>query len=619
MCGIAGIVSKERSSAERVKRMTDAMAHRGPDGDGFWQNEEGNVLLGHRRLSIIDLSYKGKQPMHYQNRYTITFNGEIYNYLELKSDLEAEGYTFVSDTDTEVLLALYSKYKEQCLTMLDGMFAFVIYDASEKKIFGARDRFGEKPFYYRYSSNREFTFASEIKALLTPATGNEVNNRMLANFLTSNYRINNPQDMRDTFYRDIFKLPSACYFILNSALDLKITEYWKVNLSATNAGITFEEAKEEFRYLFAQSVSHRLRSDVPVGSSLSGGLDSSSIVCQINALNQDRSIHQNTFSARFKDFNKDEGNFIQQVNDKTRASYHFTWPDEQGFINDFDDLLYYQDEPFPSASIYAQYCVMKKAKEANVTVLLDGQGADEILAGYEYYLQTYLNGLKQNQATNYQVEYQSIIANNANFIPALPVSVATSGTSLKSLVKNTIRPLYKAINPEKYATVQSRPTGLLTDAFLESLDRDWKYTYSYKTDDLKAHLWHSVKYDNLEDLLRFSDRNSMAHSREVRLPFLNTKLVEFLFTLPVEFLIQKGWTKYILRESLQDLLPKEIAWRKDKIGYEPPQKKWLQNPVFVSKIQERKEYLIKKGIINKEFTFTEDHDWSILMTQNLPL
>lgn len=599
--------------------MTDAMAHRGPDGEGFWQNEDGNVLLGHRRLSIIDLSDRGKQPMNYQNRYTITFNGEIYNYLELKNGLEAEGYQFVSDTDTEVLLALYSKYKEQCLPMLDGMFAFVIYDASEKTVFGARDRFGEKPFYYRHSANREFAFASEIKALLDPAVGNEVNKQMLANFLTSNYRINNPQDQRNTFYRDILKIPAACYFTLNSALDLKITEYWKVNLSAINTNITFEEAKEEFRYLFAQSVSHRLRSDVPVGSSLSGGLDSSSIVCQINDLNKDRSIHQNTFSARFKDFNKDEGAFIQQVNDKTGASYHFTWPDEEGFISDFDNLLYYQDEPFPSASIYAQYCVMKKAKETNVTVLLDGQGADEILAGYEYYLQTYLNGIKQNPVKNYQAEYQAIVANNANFIPSPGQLAGSPNLSLKSLVKDAVRPLYKIVNPKKYASVAIKSAGILTPEFQESLGKEWGFRYSYETDNVKSHLWHSVKYDNLEDLLRFSDRNSMAHSREVRLPFLNAKLVEFLFTLPVEFLIQKGWTKYILRESLQDLLPKEIAWRKDKIGYEPPQKKWLLNPVFVSKIQERKEDLIKKGIINKEFAFTEDHDWSILMTQNLPL
>jgi asparagine synthase (glutamine-hydrolysing) len=619
MCGIAGIVSKERSSAERVKRMTDAMSHRGPDGDGFWQNEDGNIVLGHRRLSIIDLSDKGKQPMHYQNRYTITFNGEIYNYLELKKNLEADGFKFTSDTDTEVLLALYSKHKEHCLSMLDGMFAFVIYDASEKSIFGARDRFGEKPFYYQYTSHREFSFASEIKALLNSGTGNTVNDQMLANFLTSNYRINNPQDLRHTFYRDIFKLPAGCSFTLNSAMDLKITEYWKVNLSATNANITFEEAKEEFRYLFSQSVSHRLRSDVPIGSSLSGGLDSSSIVCQINDLNKDRAISQNTFSARFKDFNKDEGQFINYLVDKTQANAYFTWPDEQGFIADFDDLLYSQDEPFPSASIYAQYCVMKKAKEANVTVLLDGQGADEILAGYEYYLQTYLNGLKQNHPKNYEEEYQAIITNNANFIPAPEELIIASNPSLKNLVKNVVRPFYKAVNPKKYASVAGKPIGLLTNEFQESLSDNWRFSYSYETDNLKAHLWHSVKYDNLEDLLRFSDRNSMAHSREVRLPFLNTKLVEFLFTLPVEFLVQKGWTKYILRESLQDLLPKEIAWRKDKIGYEPPQKKWLQNPVFVSKIQERKNDLIKKGIINKEFDFTEDHDWSILMTQNLAL
>lgn len=619
MCGIAGLYSKSKISRDSIVRMTDAMSHRGPDGDGLWLNEQGNLGLGHRRLSIIDLSDEGKQPMHFADRYVITFNGEIYNYLELRQELEQQGLRFRSKTDTEVLLALYAEHGAGCLQKLDGMFAFVIYDKQSKTVFGARDRFGEKPFFYHYEAGKSFAFASEIKALLAFGVGKDVNDQMLANFLLSNYSINNPQTLSDTFYKKILKLPAASYFMIDAELNCTIKEYWKINPFESNRDILFGEAKEEFKYLLTQSVNYRLRSDVPIGSSLSGGLDSSSIVCLINEENKDQRIRQNTFSARFKDFNKDEGKFIQQVIDKTNASCHFTWPDEEGFIKDFNDLLYYQDEPFPSASIYAQYCVMKKAKEADVTVLLDGQGADETLAGYEYYLQTYLNGLKKNQPGKYAEEYDFIVGNNANFVPALQEQVAAPGMSLKSLVKNTIRPLYKVLNPKKYNSVAYRPVGLLTDAFRESLGPEWQYRYSFDTSDVKSHLWHSVKYNNLEDLLRFSDRNSMAHSREVRLPFLNTKLVEFLFTLPAEFLIQKGWTKYILRESLQDILPAEIAWRKDKIGYEPPQKKWLQNPVFVSRIQQRKEDLIKRGIINKDFGFTEDHDWSILMTQNLAL
>lgn len=619
MCGIAGLYSKSKISQESIVRMTDAISHRGPDGDGLWLNDEQNLGFGHRRLSIIDLSDEGKQPMLFADRYVITFNGEIYNYLELRKELEEQGIRFRSKTDTEVLLALYAEHGVDCLHKLDGMFAFVIYDKQSKIVFGARDRFGEKPFFYHYEAGKSFAFASEIKALLAFGVERDVNDQMLANFLLSNYSINNPQTLSDTFYKKILKLPAASYFMLDAELNFTIKEYWKINPLESNRNILFGEAKEEFRYLLAQSVNYRLRSDVPIGSSLSGGLDSSSIVCLINEENADQRIRQNTFSARFKDFNKDEGRFIQQVIDKTNASSHFTWPDEEEFITDFNDLLYFQDEPFPSASIYAQYCVMKKAKEANVTVLLDGQGADETLAGYEYYLQTYLNGLKKNQPGKYAEEYDFIVGNNANFVPPLAEQVSAPGISLKSLVKNTIRPLYKVVNPKKYASVADRPLGLLTDTFRESLGHEWQYRYIFDTDHVKSHLWHSVKYNNLEDLLRFSDRNSMAHSREVRLPFLNTKLVEFLFTLPAEFLIQKGWTKYILRESLQDILPTEIAWRKDKIGYEPPQKKWLQNPVFVSKIQQRKEDLIKRGIINKDFGFTEDHDWSILMTQNLAL
>ena len=617
MCGIAGIYSVNTAGQDKLARMTDRIAHRGPDGEGHWLSSDGKVALGHRRLSIIDLSDDGKQPMHFADRYVITFNGEIYNYLELREGLEKEGVIFKSKTDTEVLLALYALFGPACLQKLDGMFAFVIYDKQERKLFGARDRFGEKPFYYYFDKGNEFVFASEIKSLLAVGIDKAVNNTMLANFLVSNYYINNPQNLQHTFYKHILKLPAASYFTLDHRFELRIEEYWQVKPSAINESITFEEAREEFRHLLSQSVNYRLRSDVPVGSSLSGGLDSSSIVCLINQANKSQHIKQNTFSARFKDFNKDEGAFMQKVIDKTGASAYFTWPGEEGFIRDFDDLLYHQDEPFPSASIYAQYCVMKKAREENVTVLLDGQGADEILAGYEYYLQTYLNGLKQSGNAAYTSERELIINNNANFILQPGDVFQKPGLSLKTLVKNAVRPAYKLINPGKYSTAANKPVPLLTDEFTASLGKGWKYDFSYDQTNVKEHLWHSVKYHNLEDLLRFSDRNSMAHSREVRLPFLNTKLVEFMFTLPAEFLIQKGWTKYIMREALKDLLPPEITWRKDKIGYEPPQKKWLQNPRFVSKTAQQKDLLIKLGIINKHYALTEDNNWSVLMTQNL--
>lgn len=617
MCGIAGIYSTMGASAQSLERMTDRMRHRGPDGFGHWISDDGHMGLAHRRLSIIDLSEDGHQPMHFAGRYVITFNGEIYNYLELRRELELKGTAFKSKTDTEVLVALYAEYGPACLQKLEGMFAFVIYDRAERRLFGARDRFGEKPFYYHRGPGGTFVFASEIKALFAYGIPKKINNSMLANFMLSNYAISNPQDLRETFYEGVFKLPAACYFTMQAGSDPRINEYWKLEPTGTNSHIQFGEAKEEFRLLLSQSVSRRMRSDVPIGSSLSGGLDSSSIVCLLNEANSSKQFRQTTFSARFKDFGKDEGAFMEKVIEKTGAEAHFTWPDEEGFIRDFESLCYFQDEPFPSASIYAQYCVMRKAGEENVTVMLDGQGADETLAGYEYYLDTYLNGLKSSGSNRYGKELELLSANNANFKPASPGDLPVQESrSLKQLVKDTVRPLYRIVNPAKYKAVRSKPAGLLTSAFRESLGENWKYDFSaYDQHNVKAHLWHSVKYHNLEDLLRFSDRNSMAHGREVRLPFLSTPLVEFLFTLPVEFLVHQGWTKYILRESLQGILPAEIAWRKDKIGYEPPQKKWLQNPVFVEKAEQGRRTLISNGIVNEGFRFTEDHKWSALMMQ----
>ncbi len=621
MCGIAGIYSKFKIDKVQVVRMTDAIAHRGPDGAGLWMNDAGNLGLGHRRLSIIDLSDNATQPMHYQDRYVITFNGEIYNYLELKKELIADGFSFNSSSDTEVLIALYAKYKERCLEKLDGMFAFVIYDKQEKKLFGGRDRFGEKPFYYHLDDNKNFVFASELKALFAYGISKTVNREMLANFLLSNYAISNPQSLEQTFYEKIYKLPAASYFTIDDNFNLGIKNYWSIDINATNDKINFNEACEEFRFLFNTSVMNRMRSDVPIGSSLSGGLDSSSIVSTISHQHINHTINQNTFSARFANFEKDEGKYIQYILDQTKCHSHFTWPDGEGFERDFNDLLYFQDEPFPSASIYAQYCVMKKAKEQGVIVLLDGQGADEILAGYEYYLQTYLNQLSFSNSNQLQTEYNYISSQHQNYNFVLPTQsqLADPRISLKDLVKGSLRPIYKLVNPNKYkhlSTVDSK-LSLLTADFLERLGTEWKYKYLYNHENVKNHLWYSVKQHNLEDLLRFSDRNAMAHSREVRLPFLNANLVEFIFTLPIEFLIQKGWTKYILRASMESILPSEIAWRKDKIGYEPPQKKWLETFNFQNRIEVNKQFLIKEGYINKAYHFSEDHNWSILMSEIL--
>ena len=611
MCGIAGILQNNNAtvSEQHLKQMTDIIAHRGPDGEGQWTNSAKKIGLGHRRLSIIDLSDNAKQPMHYaEGRYTLTFNGEIYNYIEIKEFLVKKGYQFRSDSDTEVLLALYDLKKEKCLEDLDGMFAFALWDEKNKTLFCARDRFGEKPFYYHYIPGKKIVFASEMKAIWAAGVPKEINHKMMVNFFSNTSALSNPANKSETFYDQVSKLEAAHYIILDENLNLIKKRYWDIDLKIENKTISEEEAIKKFKDLFELSTKLRLRSDVPIGSSLSGGLDSSTIVCLIDKINTDSKIVQKTFSARFKDFAKDEGKFMEMVISKTKVQPHYTWPDENTLINDFDKMFYHQEEPFGTASIFAQWSVMKLAKENNVTVLMDGQGADEILAGYPYYLRSYLHDLFKTNTTLYRKElgaYQNMHD---------PSFMGNSGSSpLMQQVKNIVRPIYKAISSTKKAIPD---LNFLDASYLSQFNSNDYYDTAFDG-NLKGQLYRSACTTGLEDLLRFADRNSMAHSREVRLPFLSHKLVEFVFSLPSHYKINEGWTKYILRRSFEDILPKEIAWRTDKIGYEPPQQKWMQNPAIVAWVNDAKQTLESTHILNKKRDSSKDDNWKILIANKM--
>ncbi len=616
MCGIAGIFSTQNNiDIAQLNRMTDAIVHRGPDGFGHWISEDKRVALGHRRLSIIDLTEGGKQPMHYANeRYSITFNGEIYNYIEIKARLAGKGYTFRSESDTEVLLALFDEKREACLQELDGMFAFAIWDAQEQMLFCARDRFGEKPFYY-HQAGKVFTFASEMKALFAGGVGKEMNWSMWTIFLQNTYGITNPAKPHETFYQNVHKLLPAHYLIVKPNSEIEIKPYWQLAYQDINTQITEEQAKAKFHELFYTSVGRRLRADVPVGSSLSGGLDSSLVVCTINDLNKNQTVKQNTFSARFPGFAKDEGQFMQYVIDATNVEPHFTFPNEDGFLKDFERLCYHQEEPFGSASIFAQWEVMRLAKEKDVTVLLDGQGADEILAGYHWYYDFYFRelfhtnrALYESEAKIYRQRYpQGHFEDYAN---TSPLPATSTVQKLKNLAKKT--PVYSLYKYLKGYNVQEIQEQMLSKEFLESYQTP---ALPALPNSLGGILHHQTTTNGLQDLLRYADRNSMAHSREVRLPFLSHELVEFLFTLPNHFKIHQGWTKYIQRVSFPDIMPQEIAWRIDKIGYEPPQKSWLEHKSIKEKIQAGKEKLIKERIINSNSEHLDKYTWQILLTE----
>ncbi|MCW3462079.1 asparagine synthase (glutamine-hydrolyzing) [Chitinophaga nivalis] len=600
MCGIAGLLHKnaEAIRMDAIKRMTDVIAHRGPDGDGQWISPNGHVGLGHRRLSIIDLSTGGDQPMHYADkRYTITFNGEIYNYIELKQKLISKGYTFQSTSDTEVLLALYDAEKEGCLTSLDGMFAFAIWDEKEQTLFFARDRFGEKPFHYAFTPEKYFVFGSEMKSLWAYGIPRVRNNKMLYRYLVYN-EIMNEEDLAETFFDGILRLKPAHYGILHfPSFKLKIKQYWDINYRQVNDEITEREAKEKFRDLFLTSVGRRLRSDVPVGSSLSGGLDSSLIVCAINHLQQDKGGSQHTFSARFPGFKKDEGVYMDKVIAQTNANAHFVYPDAEHFFENMSTITWHQEEPFGSASISAQNAVMKLAKEKNITVLLDGQGADEILAGYHIYYYSFFHELRSGDRSTYKAQLEKYhrlqAGNNIN-------GLSYQG-DLKSWVKSKFpAALLKLIKNKRQQLAAIRSPFISRDFIAEYAVEESRMLQT--NIHLNHSLYNSTTGAGLQELLRYADRNSMQYSREVRLPFLSHELVTFLFTLPARYKIFDGWTKYLMRIAFEDILPQDITWRKDKIGYEPPQQSWMDATAVKAQINDYKDGFIREKILDASMT-----------------
>lgn len=571
MCGIAGILSldKSRISEDSIKKMTDSLYHRGPDGGGLWIDTKSNIGLGHRRLSIIDLSDSGKQPMHYLDRYTITFNGEIYNYIELKTFLLTKGYVFKTSTDTEVLLALFDHKGYDCLELLDGMFAFAIWDKVSKKLFCARDRFGEKPFYYSIN-NSSFVFASEIKALWAYGIPKIKNDVMIFNYLYFN-SINNPDNLSETFYDNIKLLKPSSYIVINENLEIEIEKkYWDIDYTNINSSVSYEQAKIDFAELLQSSVNLRLRSDVPIGSSLSGGLDSSVIVALINK-SSINGLHQKTFSAKFPGFSKDETKYIDLVNQSINADAFDCFPNKKSFTDSIDNIIYHQDEPFGSASIVAQYEVMKLAKKNGVTVMLDGQGADEILCGYHGLVDSYFFELYKTDRTLYKEQltiYKDIQSNNK--INNLNRRIRNQQVKFK-LGNNSINKILLA----KTNLMEFITPKIEKEFYFDLKNKKFNNKYIFNT--LNEALYYSTFNGGLQELLRYADRNSMANSIEVRLPFLSHKIVEFLFLLPSEYKFKNGFTKYILRDSMSQYLPEEIIWRKDKIGYEPPQKDWLSD------------------------------------------
>lgn len=603
MCGIAGVMFLDGRTVDPgvLRRMTHELVHRGPDGAGHWVDASRSVGLGHRRLAIIDLSESASQPMQYLGRYTITYNGEIYNYVELKEELRSRGYCFATQSDTEVVLAAYAAYGEDCLEKFDGMFAFAIWDEVERRLFCARDRFGEKPFYYHHVAGRQFLFASEMKALFAAGVERKRSLRMLFNYLAYDV-VQDPFHPTDTFYEGIASLEPS--HALTVRLDGRGAEqprrYWQITLGTQGEPPDFEQASERFKALLTESVRRRLRSDVPVGSSLSGGIDSSSIVCIMSRLIESREGIQETFSARFADEALDEGGYIESAAKEARVAPHYTWPSGQRLAADLQMLMHHQEEPFGGASVFAQWEVMRLAKENGTVVLLDGQGADETLGGYLHFFRPYLLSLFKADRARFEAE------------------VAAYERLHRRRFEAGWRFRFEAAAPKLMRWLGAARRRLMVPEHLAWLDRDFVEAYGtsrppFKSfDNLNEALRFFSQDYGLRNLLRFADRSSMAFSREVRLPFLSHELVEFVFALPETYKIQAGWTKRILRQAMVDIVPDPVRLRVDKLGFQPPQEEWMECGEMRTLLDEGERVLRRERII-RGGRYGKEAEWKMLM------
>lgn len=552
MCGIAGIIDKSFRvvSGDLISRITNKVAYRGPDAEGLYFDQ--NLALGHRRLSIIDLSKKADQPMCWNDKYVIVFNGEIYNYIEIRQELISVGYTFKTNSDTEVILEAYDKWSEECVGKFNGMWAFCIYDKLKNILFCSRDRFGIKPFYY-YNSSIYFAFGSEIQQLLE-FTRNKVNYRTLINYLVlslENYS-------EETFFEDIREIPSSH----NLIYDLKkntyeIKRYYSIKIHSSLAKLPIEESVSLYLNELNTSVSYRLRSDVKVGTCLSGGLDSSAIAAI--AACQHKNISKEKFcaiTAQSTIPKNDETEYARQVVENSNLEWICTKPSAEEYKKFLIEIIRTQQEPFGGPSIIMQYFVFRIAKKYGLKVLLDGQGGDESLLGYERYYPAFLLSLPLNQK-----------------VKTFPSMVSNSRLSIKELLAYH----FYFTNPGLRIRRLLHNHSFIKQSFLELVDRDLIKQIAYTYKDIKAMQVMEFTKTQLPPLLKYEDKNSMRNSIETRLPFLDYKLVEFSLSLNDGFKIRDGWTKYILRKAVSSILPSSITWRKNKIGFEAPVNHWLNN------------------------------------------
>ena len=575
MCGIAGVVSltDRQPDSAVVQRMMDRLSHRGPDDEGC--AALGPAVIGMRRLSILDPTPRGHQPMtSADGRFTLVHNGEIYNFLELADELGGLGHRFLTESDTEVILAAYATWGAECLARFNGIWAFAIWDRDEETLFLARDRFGVKPLFLA-EHDGQLAFASEIKALRTlPWVSSDPDPRAVADYLVDG----TVDHLPGTFFRDVQHFPASSSLTVSRDAR-RWHRYWDPPALSTDASFQPQpkdaDRVEAFRSLLIDAVGLQLRSDVPIGSCLSGGIDSSSIVSIASGLrtghltttaseHRERDgIPQLAFFAEFREAAIDERPYVDAVVERTGVTLHTTTPDSDLFLSSLDAVLDAQDEPFGSLSIVAQYHVMRIAHEAGVKVLLDGQGADELLAGYTNYTGIRLAGALRS-------------ADPGQMLEAARATVRT-GAPVRSAIGHAVIG-HRRLPP---SLIRGRLPARWFGGALTGAPRSSDGTASAGS-LLARKLWADVVRDNLPGLLRYEDRNSMAFGIEARVPFLDHRVAEAALALPDRLKIDaRGRRKIALHRAVRGIVPDKVLGRRDKVAFQPPQDRWLRESEHV--------------------------------------
>jgi asparagine synthase (glutamine-hydrolysing) len=609
MCGILGFFSICRSfNATKFVASNNMVRYRGPDDYGYLTidshfhitehhdelmrdlRNKGDVLgaLGFRRLSIIDLTAAGHQPMCDESeKYYIVHNGEVYNYLELRQELRAKGYTFRSETDTEVILKSYIEWGSNCLDKFNGMWSFCILDTVNKMLFCSRDRLGIKPFYYYFDGNI-FIFASEAKQVISLLPFKvETNDHTLFDYLALGSYGN---ETRETFFANILKLLPGEYLSVDlgqlDKISIRSELWWDLPVNGEIA----ENDRHIYgviRSLLEDSIRLRLRSDVPLGTCLSGGLDSSGIVCLLDMILDKKTENHGhkVFVIGSLDPKIDETDYAKIIIDKTNVDAFFKFPDSFDLEKELETFIWHHDEPLITASMFGGWNVYKLAKQSGATVVLDGQGSDELLGGYYFDAQVDYLGelLKTGKFSAFLKEFKS------------NVSLHNVGEAvlLQRIVRNNMKQLARCLAPTHFRPGMYRKTrGWLKEDFVRAnipkshvLSRDFYAVPRQFTSIVKKHSYEFTKFTSLPGILRQVDRNSMAFSVEARVPFLDHRLVEFLYRLPPNQILRNGYTKYAYRQAMREIIPDEIRLRTDKRGFAVPDRLLLKGALtFVRNI-----------------------------------